>query len=146
MKKNILLLILCFVTIISSCSKDLLDLSSAEHFDLKTFLNSENCDTDCGSEANCEGKIVKLQGIIDESNVNKESNYFRLVDQNDSEYNMQIDVKESINLEVFDKVTEFGSKLITIEGLIKGFDASTNFSCERMFNLTIDDSDNLKLK
>ena len=145
MKKNVSFIVVAFIVLLSSCSKYLLDLSSDKYYNIKTFLKSENCDADCGTEASCEGKTVKLQGVIDVDNINKESNYFRIVDKNDIDFNIQIDVNQSINLQVFDKVAAFGSKLISVEGVANGFDAPTNYTCERLFNLTVNNPENLKL-
>ncbi len=145
MKYTYLLLTLLFVTIFSNCSKELLDLTSDDYYSVKTFLKSKNTDTVCGTEASCEGKTVKLKGIIDIDNINKESRYFRLMDQNDSDFSMQITVTEPISMEVFDNVVSFGSKVIVVEGVIKGFDAHMNISCDRLFTMTISDSSKIKL-
>ena len=62
------------------CKKDL-DLSSPDYYGIKAFLKSKNANAKCGKTASCEGKTVKLKGILDENNINKETSEFWLIDE-----------------------------------------------------------------
>ena len=135
--KTKLVLSLWVLLILSSCKKDTLDFSSDTFFGIKDFLKSENCDTECGEAASCEGKIVHLQGILDENNINEYLQQFRVLDEKENKYSIAVSVDTTISLAVFEKIKNWGGKKIKISGKISGGDAPTNFTCDRIFTLTL---------
>jgi len=132
------LVILLTVLVLSGCKKDL-DLTSNEYFGIKTFLKSENAKTKCGKKAKCEGKTIKLKGILDADNINKETSEFRLIDEKKDKYSIMVSVDTLIKTVVFDKLEGKGGLVFKVEGIVEGFDKNTNFSCDRGFIIKLDD-------
>ena len=136
MKTKIIVLLFVIVTVLS-CAKDTLFLESSVTFGIKEFLQSENCNTDCGTEASCEGQTVKLKGILDEYNINEAQSEFWLIDEDNDKYTIYYKVDTSITDAVFDKIRDYDGKLIEAKGVISGYDMPTNTSCDRGFYITI---------
>ena len=121
------------------CKKDL-DLSSPDYNGIKAFLKSTNANAKCGKTASCEGKTVKLKGILDENNINKETSEFWLIDEKKDKYSIMVSVDTIIKTEVFDKLEGKGGLVFKVEGIVEGFDQNYNFSCERSFIIKLDDA------
>jgi hypothetical protein len=140
------ILMAIFISAIStSCRKKTLDLESEVHT-IKELLKSTNCDTDCGAAADCEGKEVQVEGILDENNINADQSQFFMYDQKDNDYQIAITVNTDIKDAVFEKLTNKGGKLIEVRGIITGYDAHTNFSCERKFGIELANLDDVVIK
>ncbi len=134
--KNKFLVLLSIVALLSSCKKKL-DLNSSEHFGVKEFLSSKNCEADCGNVAACEGQTVKLIGVVVEDSKNTNNHSFQIVDENDSEYTIDVIVNTQIEAAVFALVTSLEGKKVKIEGIADGFDMPTNLNCERGISLKL---------
>ncbi|NPA68565.1 MAG: hypothetical protein GXO50_08155, partial [Chlorobi bacterium] len=106
----------------------------------KEFLKSDNCDTKCGLQASCEGKTVRLKGIIDEDNINEQNGTFRITDEDDENYYIDIAVDDGISEEIFSKIKDKGGMPVKTEGVAEGFDMPTNFTCKRGFFLKASDA------
>ncbi|MBC8343296.1 MAG: hypothetical protein H8E61_04875 [Bacteroidetes bacterium] len=131
MKKQFILSIAILMVIsFSNCKKEL-DLSTNEYYDVSDFLKSKNCQTKCGIQASCEGKKIRLQGIIDEINVMPSQHVFYLKDHAKDKFKMEIKVDSVISEVIFDLIQNQLSGKYRIEGIVEGFDKPTNFTCER---------------
>ncbi len=133
------LVILLTVLVLFGCKKDFLDLTSTEYFGIKTFLKSENAKAKCGKKAKCEGKTIKLKGILDVNNINKETSEFWLIDETKDKYSIMVSVDTLIKTEVFDKLEGKGGLVFKVEGIVEGFDKNYNLSCRRGFIIKLDD-------
>lgn len=141
MKKSIFIVVIILISsfINTSCSKKLLNIE-ANTYKVKELLKSENCDTDCGATADCEGKTVHVIGVLDEKNINEKTNQFFIYDSDD-DYQLEVIVNDDINEDVFNLLEGNGDKTFTVSGIITGFDAPTNFSCDRLFTLKLSEID-----
>ena len=136
MKKNFVLGLL-FLLIVSACKKDTLDFSSNTYFGIEEFYESENCDTECGEAADCEGKLVKLKGTLDENNINEDIHQFWILDSKKEKISIAVVVDTLISTQVFEKIAEWRGKEIKVIGIVVGDDAPTNFTCNRLFSLKL---------
>ncbi len=134
----ILLSILFFL--FTGCKKDELDLDSNTYFGIKAILNSENCNADCEETANCEGKMIKVKGFLDENNINASEHQFYLIDEKKDKYILEVKVDETVSSDVFQKLNGQGGQVFLVEGLMEGYDAPTNINCKRQFILRLDDA------
>ncbi len=130
--------IILFAVIAMSGCKKTIDLNSDSYFGVQEFVKSKNAKSKCGEKAECEGKTIKLQGILDPNNINRETSAFFLIDQDKEKYTISVAVDSSITTEVFDKLKNKGGSFIKIEGVAEGFDMNYNFSCERGMVIKID--------
>ncbi len=137
MKKIIILLIV--TVMFSACSKKVLDFSSDKYFGIKELIKSKNCDSDCDEQASCEGEIVKLEGVLDESNVNFDQSQFWLIDSHNQSISIMVDVSQEMKVDIFKKLKGKKNKLIKVKGKIKGFAAHYNFNCDRKFYIILID-------
>jgi len=129
--------ILSVLVLLSGCSKKLLDLSAGS-FDVSELLNSKNCATKCSHQADCEGKNVSVYGYLDQRNIDKEHKSFVLEGDKGS---IQVFVADAVLDEVFDKLQADPSSMFLVKGIITGYDASTNFVCERRYIMNINRSE-----
>jgi hypothetical protein len=121
---------------LTSCSRPLLNFSTDKYFSIQELLNSKNCTVKCGEIASCEGKIIKLTGIIDEGNIFPETNRFRIYNKNKNKYSLFVSVtKDQIN--TFNFIQAHSEKTIKLIGKIKGFDRPMNFNCDKGFKLEL---------
>lgn len=107
------------------------------HFRVKQFLQSKNCDAKCGEAAPCEGEIVGLKGLVDESNVNPETLQFYVLDEKDEDFRMEVKVDPAISTEAFEKIRFRNTNDIRVRGEIQGYDQQMNFNCKRGFTLRL---------
>lgn len=125
-----------------SCHLKVLELET-ETYTVKELLKSANCDTECGFEADCEGKEVHVKGVIDDHNINEEQKQFFLQDQSNDKYFIEVIVDEDISEAVFNKLNGNGGELFKVSAIISGYDAPTNTNCERHFTLKLTEFENL---
>jgi len=142
-KQVLVIIVLLFVSgINTSCRKKTLDFETGV-YTVKELLKSANCDVDCGEKADCEGREVHIIALIDENNINEEQSQFSVYDASDEDYNINVTVASEIKDAVFQKLEGNGGKEFEVIATIKGYDAPTNFTCDRTFGLELTDADNL---
>ncbi len=139
-------LILMSILLISfpACKKEL-DLDADIYYGIKEFYDSKNCKTDCGEQAPCEGRTVKLEGLIDASSIQADALKFSMKDKDTGRENIEIKVAQEISDKVFDSLIDQGGKTVRVKGLVKGFDMKTNFSCNRGFSILLEEFENLQV-
>jgi hypothetical protein len=144
MSKRILFTFLMISLItITACHKKTLSLGD-NVYTLQTFLNSANCDAHCYETAQCEGKTVRLKGILDRDNINRSHHHFYLVDVN-HRFNMEVKVADNITDDIFDVLEQNPAAEYIIKGKITGYDAATNFSCRHQFFLSLNNTRDLEI-
>ena len=133
-----------------ACQKTL-DLEADTYYDIKEFLKSKNCETNCGTSAECEGKSVKLQGIYYEDYGSISSaycQYFVISDRKKNDYSfkyhMQIHVDSSICLNVNQLLQGRDGQLLKVEGIIIGHDEPDMAGCKRGFIMKLQDVNSIK--
>jgi hypothetical protein len=136
--------VIAFVLMISSCAKEL-DLDSGEYFSVKEFLQSKNAKADCDEKADCEGKNVRLEGLIDGDRVIRETNNFYIKDKDNPNFDIEIRVEESISNPVFDLLEPVGDRGVKVMGIADGYDKPTNYRCERVIFLVLLDPADLEI-
>jgi hypothetical protein len=129
-----------------ACKKEILDLSSENYWKVKNVLKSQNCDTKCGVKAACEGEMLKVEGLLDEENIDTLNHSIYLLDEGNDKYKLKVMVDESAANDVFEKLVGNGGKMFLAEGIMEGYDAPMNFKCERKYLLHIYDSSEIQLK
>jgi len=130
--------------------------SIGEYQSVTQLYNS--CPGKCGEQLACEGQLVNVWGYLDEHNVfeHSQSDYeierFLIAERLDSQgfgKGKVIEVYPSQgrnNADLFDKVNEVEeSSRIFITGTVKGYDAPTNITCERLISLEIQGEDNVDI-
>jgi hypothetical protein len=138
--KNIVLL-LSVAILLAACSKKLLDLSDGQ-YSVSELIESKNCDSSCYQQAACEGKTVAVYGYLDPDNIDKEHKSFVMVYHNK---NIEVLVADNILDIVFDKLNTHSNSLFLVKGLVKGYDAPTNFVCDRKFTLQLSQADDVSI-
>ncbi len=128
------------------CNKETLDLESDTYFNIKELLRSENCDATCGEVADCEGQELRIRGQLDESNLEQDIQQFYLIDDNDNDFRLEISVDAVINSSVYQKLSGNGGRVFRVEGEMQGYDAPTNATCNRMFNIQLRDPSKVNLE
>jgi hypothetical protein len=139
--KRIIIVLTSIILILNGCRS--LDLTTSEYYGVKTFLKSKNAKSNCNEKSDCEGKTVKLKGILDENNINKNTSEFWLFDEENCKFSILISVNPLIKTEVFNKLRNNGGLMYKIEGLAEGFDKNTNFYCERGIFIKLDNISNI---
>ncbi len=134
-------IVLFFLVLLSGCSKKLLDLS-AGNYALSELLNSKNCDSKCWQQAACEGEMVSVYAYLDQDNIDKEQKSFVLDGMRGG---IQVFVADSILDEVFEKLNANSNKMFLVKGIITGYDAPSNFVCERRFSMKINRAEDVSV-
>ena len=119
----------------------------------------DSCPGNCGEQLACEGQLVKVWGYLDELNIfdNSQSDHeterFLIAEQLDSQgfaSGKRIEVyppQGSDNALLFGKFNGVDvSSRILVAGTVKGYDAPTNLSCQRLISLEIQGEDNLSIE
>lgn len=127
---------------LAACKKDL-DFTADDYYRVRDFLRSQNCDTECGQVADCEGIVVKLKGRINAENVERETFSFLLEDEKNSNCHVSVSVDSLIATDIFDDILLAGSGTVKIEGLIEGHDEPGNLKCKRGFSLKLENREDL---
>lgn len=154
-QKFVFITILCWMMLILSSCKE--TDSIGEYQSITQIYNG--CPGKCGEKLVCEGQLVKVWGYLDQHNVfdNSQSDLeierFVIAGQLDAQGfgdGKVIEVyppQERNNAGLFDKLNEFeGSSKILVAGTIKGFDAPTNFTCERLISLEIQGEEDVNIE
>lgn len=134
------ILLTFFPLFLTKCKKADLDLSSNTYFGISEIFKSKNCDADCEETANCEGKTVKIRGVLDEYSINTAQHQFYLMDETKEKIRLEVKVEKTASLAVFKKIKDKGGQVLQLEGVLEGFDARTNLNCDRKFFLRLDDA------
>ena len=142
-KKILFTFLMISLVSISACHKKTLSLGD-NIYTLQTFLKSENCDAHCYETAQCEGKIVRLKGLLDRANINRFQHQFYLVDNN-HRFSIEVKVADSITDDIFDVLEQNPAGEYIVKAKITGYDAATNFSCRRQFFLSLNDTTDLEV-
>jgi hypothetical protein len=116
----------------------------------------DSCPGNCGEQLPCEGQLVKVWGYLDEHNIfdksqsDHETERFLIAEQLDNQgfaSGKRIEVYPPQNR---DNAVLFGkfngvdvSSRILVAGTVKGFDAPTNLSCQRLISLEIQGEGNV---
>ena len=119
----------------TSTPKQKLEFNTNSTYDISTLLNAENCNIECGKIAQCENQTVQVKGRIDEDNVNDFVNQFYLFDLRDDSYRLEVKVKDEDKDSTFSEIKKLMKSPITISGVLKGVDAPTNYTCEKLYTL-----------
>lgn len=119
----------------------------------------DSCPGKCGEQLACEGQLVKVWGYLDQHNIfdNSQSDHeverFLIAEQLDSQgfgKGKGIEVypfQGGNTASLFAKLNEVEeSSRIFITGIVKGYDAPTNFTCERLISLEIQGEDNVNIE
>lgn len=127
------------------CKKEL-DLNANIYYDIKEFLKSKNCKTDCWSQAPCEGEYARIKGkyYYDYSFCDSiDCPNFRISDSRkinySFKYNLSVSVDSSISIEVYEFLKDKDGQEIKVRGIIEGHDEPGNLNCERGFILLLND-------
>lgn len=142
---NFLLVLVMGLFLFSACDPESLDLDGDEIFGVETILDSENCDTECGVTADCEGKSVTITGTIDEINITPSAHQFYIFEIDNRNKQIEIKVDSTVSDDVFAKIADHANKNINIVGTLEGFDAQMNANCERIQFLNLTSADNITL-
>lgn len=118
-----------------------------------------SCPGNCGEQLACEGQPVKVWGYLDEHNIfdnsqgDHETERFLIAEQLDPQgfaSGKRIEVyppKDKNNAVLFGKFNGIDvSSRILVAGTVKGYDAPTNLSCQRLINLEIQGEDNVNIE
>lgn len=127
---------------LSGCKKDL-DLESGAFFPVKAFLQSQDCAADCGEMAACEGQIVGIEGVVDESNINPDNLQFYVLDAKNDKFRIEVKADPAIAEEAFEKIRFRLENDIRVRGEIEGYDQPMNFNCKRGFILHLENVEDL---
>jgi len=141
MKKTVLLILLLFFITLSSCSKKALIFSEDNVFSVKEILNAKNCDVSCNQIATCEGKVVLVKGVIDQYNINASEKQFFLIEG--KRKSIQVIVSDSAVRQVFKLLHKTPGAIFRVRGVINGFDAPTNMTCDRLFTIQLNSAKDL---
>ena len=142
-KKILFTFLMISLFTITACHKKTLSLSD-NVYTLQTFLKSVNCEANCYETAQCEGKTVRLKGLLDRDNINRSQQQFYLVDVN-SQYNIEVKVASNITDDIFDILEQNPAAEYIVKGKITGYNAATNISCKRQFTLSLNSTTNLRI-
>jgi hypothetical protein len=108
----------------------------------------------CGKDMDCEGKIAKVKGYIDYSNVFDKKNYpwlpyEKLKIHDKKGKSLEIWAFSNDNRKVFEKVyynKAFPEKMVFIKGKIVGFDMPIMGTCHRGIKIYLEKEDDLFFK
>lgn len=128
---------------IASCTKETLDLTNSQFYNVAQILESSNCNANCEDMADCEGQLVKVVGLLDPSNINGLTHTFVLLDQRDEKTDMIMLVDTMISPSVFDKLIGQGDKVVRATGVLRGTDGTGSSNCKRIINMQISEVDNV---
>lgn len=119
----------------------------------------DNCPGKCGEQLACEGQLVKVWGYLDAHNIfdqsqsDQESARFVIAERLDAQGfgdGKKIEVyppQDGNNVSLFDKLNEASeSSKILITGNVKGYDAPTNLSCQRLISLEIQGEEDVNIE
>ena len=117
------------------------------------------CPGKCGEQLTCENQLVKVWGYLDQHNIfdksqsDLEVDRFLIAGQLDSQGYGKGKVIEvnppqvTNNAALFEKLNQAEeSSKILVAGTVKGYDAPTNLSCERLISLDIQGEDNVNIE
>lgn len=110
----------------------------------------DSCPGKCGELLDCEGQTVNVWGFLDQHNIfdkpqsDQVKARFLIAERLDAQGfgdGKKIEVyppQDGNNVSLFDKLNEASeSSRILITGNVKGYDAPTNLSCQRLISLEI---------
>lgn len=119
----------------------------------------DSCPGNCGEQLACEGQLVKVWGYLDEHNIfdNSQSDFeterFLIAEQLDPQgfaKGKRIEVhppQDRNNAVLFGKFEGVDkSSKILVAGNVKGYDAPTNLSCQRLINLEIQGEEDVRIE
>jgi hypothetical protein len=119
----------------------------------------KSCPGKCGEPLACEGQPVKVWGYLDKNNIfanaqsGGERDRFLIAEQLDSQgfgKGKVIEVYPSQvrdNRDLFDKLNNVdGTAKILVVGNVKGYDAPTNLSCQRLISLEIQGEESVNIQ
>lgn len=136
--KKFTFLFLVFVALILSCTKETIEFDLTQYYDVLVVLDSSNCAADCEEEADCEGKEVRVVGIIDGDEISTNNYTFEILDENDMMTPMVIRVDTMASSEIFEKITGNGDKVVRLQGFLEDQDGSGSTNCMREINLFVE--------
>ena len=129
-----------------SCTKETLDLTNSQFYNVAQVLESSNCNADCEEIADCEGQLVKIVGLLDPSNISAITHSFGLLDQRDERTDIIMIVDTLQSAEVFVKLAGAGDKVVRVTGVLQGTDGTGSSNCKRVISMRISDPDNVKVE
>lgn len=153
-KSVFLAILLGMLVLLSSCKET---GSIGEYQSIPQLYDS--CPGNCGEQLACEGHLVKVWGYLDAHNIfdqshnDQESARFVIAEELDDQgfaKGRRIEVtspQDGNNVSLFDKFNEASeSSKILITGNVKGYDAPTNLSCQRLISLKIQGEEDVNIK
>ena len=136
---------LLFVTLLFSCTKEKIEFDLTQYYDVNVVLNSSNCSADCEEMADCEGQEVRVVGLIDADEISPNTYTFEILDENDGKTPMIIRVDTLASVDIFQKITGNGEKVVRLQGVLEGEDGSGSSNCMREINLFVNNSEYVRV-
>jgi len=130
----------------ASCTKETLDLSNSQFYNIAQILESSNCDANCEEMADCEGQRVKVVGLIDPANINGVTRTFGVIDRRDEKTDMVVVVDSLISSDVFVKLAGNGDKTVRVTGILEGIDGSSSTNCQRVINMRVTEASDVNVE
>jgi hypothetical protein len=151
-QKLVFITMLCGMILLLSSCKEAGPIG--EYQSINQLYNS--CPGKCGESLACENQPVKVWGYLDQHNIfdesqsDHETERFLIAEQLDSQgfaKGKRIEVyppQDRNNTLLFGKfnAVDKSSKILVV-GIVKGYDAPTNLSCQRLISLEIQGEDNV---
>jgi hypothetical protein len=109
----------------------------------------------CGHVMNVEGKVARIRGFVDRSNIFDKKHYPNLpyekfkVDDGKTGNSIEVWAVSEDNSAIFEKIlrnTTLENKKIFVSGVVSGFDMPIMGSCRRGLRLEVKDPDNFFFK
>ena len=121
---------------------------------LKALYQFCNVPSPCDFKMNCEGKIAKVKGYIDYSNVFDKKKYPKLPYEKFKIFSsglisLEIWVASDNGSKIFDKIYANNAtpdKMVFIKGEIVGFDMPSEKSCQRGIKINLENENDLFFK
>jgi len=132
------------VLLFISCHKKTIILDQNHTYSVKQLLKSPNCKARCYKQADCETMFVNLTGVIKPEHIDSQHNRFYLYDQQDAGYSLEVQLPDSIGVRIFKYIRVQPDAIYLVSGMIEGFDAPTNFTCDRRFVMKVNTVKNIK--
>lgn len=119
---------------------------SSGYVSIEDLFHSCHVPGPCGKKMECEGKIAKVKGYIDFSNVFDKKNYPQLPYEKFKVYDrrgksLEVWAVGSDNSEIFEKIylnKAFPEKMVFIKGIVVGFDMPVMGACHRGIKINIE--------
>lgn len=154
-QKLIMIMMLCGIGLfLSSCKET---GSIGEYQSVAQLYDS--CSGKCGEQLACENQLIKVWGYLDEYNIfdssqsDHETERFLIAERLDAQGFGKGKVIEVYppqgrnNAGLFDKLESAdNSSKILVTGIVKGYDAPTNLTCQRLISLEIQGEEDVNLE